>query len=59
MTQLFPTGSSRRFANPDLSVTIPLETIDADPLFGILDFGHWGLFEICFLVLGICMIFIE
>jgi hypothetical protein len=38
---------------------MPLGTADADRLFGILNLGNWDLFEICFLVLGICMIFIE
>jgi hypothetical protein len=31
----------------------------AEHLFGILNLGHWNLFEIWFLVLGIFMIFIE
>jgi len=31
--------------------------MQADHLFGTLILGHWNLFEICFLVLGIFMIF--
>ncbi len=31
--------------------------IIADQVFGILNLGHWDLFEIWFLVLGIFMIF--
>jgi len=30
-----------------------------DPLFGILNLGHWDLFEIWFLVLGIFIIFVD
>ena len=31
----------------------------AEYVFGVLNLGHWDLFDICFLVLGIFLIFIK
>ena len=34
-------------------VIMPFAQMLADHVFGILNLGHWNLFDICFLVLGI------
>ena len=44
---------------PTLSVMVPLgSTVDGFFVWNF-EFGHWNLFGICFLVLGILMIFIK
>jgi hypothetical protein len=45
MTKAFTTDVSLRFANPVLSVMIQLGTTVKVFLFGILNLGHWDLFE--------------
>jgi hypothetical protein len=37
---------------------MPMATTDKG-LFEVLNLGHWDLFEICFLVLGILVFFID
>ena len=58
MNNTFTTSVSHRSGNPRLPVMIQLDaTIDG--LFVILNLGHWDLFEIWILVLGIFIIFIK
>jgi hypothetical protein len=57
ITKTFTTVVSHRFANSALPVMIEWARLSTDYLFGILNLGHWNLFEIWFLVLGISMVF--
>ena len=59
MTKTFTAVVQYRCGNLCPLVTMPFGTNAADHLFVILDFGHWDLFEIWFLVLVIFMIFIK
>ncbi len=45
MTKTFTTVATHRFANPGLPVMMPLAQLQTDHLFGILNLGHWNLFE--------------
>ena len=47
---------SKRFCPP---VMMPSAQILEDQVVGILSFGHWNLFEIWFLVLGIFVVVIK
>ncbi len=54
MTKTFtPVESHALQTPPDLPVMMPLAHLKIEHLFGILNLGHWDLFEIWFLVLGI------
>jgi hypothetical protein len=53
MTKTFTTDVPHRLANPGSPVMLPMAKLQTDRLFGILNLGHWDLFEICYLVLGI------
>jgi hypothetical protein len=58
MTKTFTTVISHSVANLSGWVMRASGQLWTDHLFGILNLGHWDLFEIWFLVLGIFMIFI-
>ena len=56
MTKTFSTVVSHRFSNAGLPVIMSLEQLITDESYGILNLGHWDLFGIWFLVLGILLI---
>jgi hypothetical protein len=52
MTKTFTKVVSPRLANQGLPLMMASDSLE-DEIFGILNFGHWDLFEIWLLVLGI------
>ena len=59
MTETLTRTESQRFSVPGAQEPRPLPQMWTANFFGILSFGHWNLFGIGFLVLGILMIFIK
>jgi hypothetical protein len=57
MIKTFTVLVSHHYANHDQPVMMLLGKMKTDPQFWILNLGHWDLFVIWLLVLGIFMIF--
>jgi hypothetical protein len=59
MIKTFAKIAARRDIKFGESGMMPLVQWRADPMFGFLNLGHWDLFEIWYLVLGIFLVVVK